>query len=62
MFGRLTYEKGAGVLRMLEQYLGAETYRDGIRHYLVKHSYANTRTTDLWTPSKRSPVHRSATS
>jgi puromycin-sensitive aminopeptidase len=48
MFGRLTYEKGAGVLRMLEQYLGAETYRDGIRHYLVKHSYANTRTTDLW--------------
>jgi len=43
MFGRLTYEKGAGVLRMLEQYLGAETYRDGIRHYLVKHSYANTR-------------------
>jgi puromycin-sensitive aminopeptidase len=48
MFGRLTYEKGAGVLRMLEQYLGAETYRDGIRHYLRKHSYANTRTTDLW--------------
>jgi puromycin-sensitive aminopeptidase len=48
MFDRLTYEKGAGVLRMLEQYLGAETYRDGIRHYLRKHSYANTRTTDLW--------------
>ena len=48
MFGRLTYEKGAAVLRMLEQYLGAETYRDGIRHYLRKHSYANTRTTDLW--------------
>jgi aminopeptidase N len=48
MFGRLTYEKGAAVLRMLEQYLGAETYRDGIRNYLRKHSYANTRTTDLW--------------
>jgi puromycin-sensitive aminopeptidase len=48
MFDRLTYEKGAGVLRMLEQYLGAETYRDGIRHYLRKHSYANTKTTDLW--------------
>ncbi len=48
MFGRLTYEKGASVLRMLEQYLGAETYRDGIRHYLRKHSYGNTRTTDLW--------------
>jgi puromycin-sensitive aminopeptidase len=48
MFDRLTYEKGAGILRMLEQYLGPETYRDGIRNYLHKHSYANTRTTDLW--------------
>jgi puromycin-sensitive aminopeptidase len=48
MFGRLTYEKGASILRMLEQYLGAETYRDGIRNYLRKHSYANTVTTDLW--------------
>lgn len=48
MFDRLTYEKGAGVLRMLEQYLGADVYREGIRHYLRKHSYANTRTTDLW--------------
>jgi puromycin-sensitive aminopeptidase len=48
MFDRLTYEKGAAILRMLEQYLGAETYREGIRNYLRKHSYANTRTTDLW--------------
>ena len=48
MFDRLTYEKGAAVLRMLEQYLGATTFRDGIRHYLRKHSYSNTRTTDLW--------------
>ncbi len=48
MFGRLTYEKGASILRMLEQYLGEETYRDGIRNYLRKHSYANTVTTDLW--------------
>ena len=48
MFGHLTYQKGSAALRMLEQYLGAETFRDGIRHYLRKHSYANTRTTDLW--------------
>lgn len=48
MFDRLTYEKGAAVLRMLEQYLGETIYRDGIRHYLRKHSYANTKTTDLW--------------
>ncbi len=41
-------KRAGGVLRMLEQYLGAESFRDGIRHYLTKHSYANTRTTDLW--------------
>jgi puromycin-sensitive aminopeptidase len=48
MFDILTYEKGGSVLRMLEQYLGADTFRDGIRHYLTKHSYANTVTNDLW--------------
>ena len=48
MFDVLTYEKGGSVLRMLEQYLGEEVFRDGIRHYLTKHSYANTITTDLW--------------
>ena len=48
MFDLLTYEKGGSVLRMLEQYLGEETFRDGIRLYLKKHSYANTITTDLW--------------
>jgi len=48
MFDVLTYEKGGSVLRMLEQYIGAEVYRDGIRHYLRRHSYANTMTTDLW--------------
>ncbi|HEY7930755.1 MAG TPA: M1 family metallopeptidase [Acidimicrobiales bacterium] len=48
MFDVLTYEKGGSVLRMLEQYLGEETFRRGISHYLTKHSYANTVTTDLW--------------
>jgi puromycin-sensitive aminopeptidase len=48
MFDRITYQKGGAVLRMLEQYLGEKTFRDGIRNYLRKHSYANTRTTDLW--------------
>src|SRR5437867_2765396 len=48
MFDVLTYEKGASVLRMLEQYLGAEAFRDGIRLYLRRHEYANAETTDLW--------------
>jgi len=48
MFDVLTYEKGASVLRMLEQYLGAEAFRDGIRLYLRRHQYDNAETTDLW--------------
>jgi puromycin-sensitive aminopeptidase len=48
MFDVLTYEKGASVLRMLEQYLGADAFRDGIRLYLRRHEYANAETTDLW--------------
>ncbi|MCZ7627970.1 MAG: M1 family aminopeptidase [Microthrixaceae bacterium] len=48
MFDILTYEKGASVIRMLEQYLGTEEFRDGIRAYLRRHAHANTETTDLW--------------
>ena len=48
MFDLLTYEKGAAVLRMLEQHIGPEVFRDGVRTYLKAHAYANTVTTDLW--------------
>ncbi len=48
MFDVLTYQKGGALLRMLEQYLGAERFRAGVSHYLRLHSYANTETNDLW--------------
>ena len=48
MFDILTYEKGAAVLRMLEQYLGPPAFQKGISHYLGKHEYDNAETTDLW--------------
>ena len=48
MFDILTYEKGAAVLRMLEQYLGAQAFQKGVSHYLGKHEYDNAETTDLW--------------
>ncbi len=48
MFDLLTYEKGASVLRMLEQYLGPQRFREGVRRYLSEHRYANAETTDLW--------------
>jgi puromycin-sensitive aminopeptidase len=48
MFDVLTYEKGASVLRMLEQYLGPTVFRDGVRDYLRSHAYGNADTKDLW--------------
>jgi puromycin-sensitive aminopeptidase len=48
MFDVLTYEKGCGVLRMLEQHIGPEVFRDGVRTYLKAHAYGNTVTSDLW--------------
>ena len=48
MFDVLTYEKGAAVLRMLEQYLGAVVFREGVRGYLLAHRFANADTGDLW--------------
>ena len=48
MFDVLTYQKGGSLLRMLEQYLTPERFREGVSHYLRKHSYGNTETNDLW--------------
>jgi puromycin-sensitive aminopeptidase len=48
MFDVLTYEKGAAVVRMLEQYLEPDRFREGIRTYMRRHQFGNTETTDLW--------------
>jgi puromycin-sensitive aminopeptidase len=48
MFDVLTYEKGASVLRMLEQHIGPTVFRDGVRDYLLTHAYGNADTKDLW--------------
>ena len=61
MFDVLTYEKGASVVRMLEQYLGADRFQAGIRLYLATHAYGNTETGDLWDAIERAtgePVRR----
>jgi len=61
MFDVLTYQKGAAILRMLERYLGADRFRDGIRLYLARHAYGNTETHDLWHAIEESsgePVRR----
>ena len=49
MFDLLTYQKGAAVVRMLEQFLGEEVFRDGVHRYLSAHLGGNTDNEDLWT-------------
>ena len=48
MFDLLTYQKGGSVLRMVERWLGADAFREGVRHYLDRYRLGNTDTTDLW--------------
>ncbi|HEV2110889.1 MAG TPA: M1 family metallopeptidase [Gammaproteobacteria bacterium] len=47
-FDTITYEKGESVIRMLEQYVGPDAFRDGVRAYMKDHAYGNTVTDDLW--------------
>ncbi len=47
-FDNITYEKGQSFLRMLENYLGENAFRKGIRRYLAEHEFSNTTTADLW--------------
>jgi puromycin-sensitive aminopeptidase len=47
-FDLITYEKGAAVVRMMEHYLGADTFRDGVRRYMRRHREGNAVAADLW--------------
>jgi aminopeptidase N len=47
-FDDITYKKGQSFLRMLESFLGADVFREGIRRYMAEHAYSNTTTVDLW--------------
>ena len=47
-FDGIAYGKSAAVLRMVESYVGRETFRRGVTAYLTKHSYANATAEDFW--------------
>jgi len=46
-FDSITYEKGGAVLAMFERWMGAETFRDGIRLYLRRHAGGTATSTEL---------------
>ncbi len=59
LFDGIAYGKAAAVLRMLESYLGEETFRAGVNAYIQRHQYANATANDFWeaqTKTSRKPV------
>jgi aminopeptidase N len=53
LFDGIAYGKAAAVLRMLEAYLGPETFRAGVNAYLKQHQYANATAEDFWNAQTR---------
>jgi aminopeptidase N len=61
VFDGIAYEKTAGVLRMIEAYVGPVSFRRAIRSYIRKHAYGNAAGEDFWTELARvtgKPVDR----
>jgi alanyl aminopeptidase len=46
-FDGITYQKGAAVLRMFEEWLGEDTYRRAMREYLARHAFGSGNSDDL---------------
>jgi len=49
MFDGISYGKAGAVLLMVENYLGEETFRQGVHKYLATHLYGNATAEDFWT-------------
>jgi len=52
-FDLITYEKGASVVRMIENWLGPAAFRRGVRRYVRAHAEGNTVAADLWSALSR---------
>ncbi|XP_067278034.1 glutamyl aminopeptidase [Pseudorasbora parva] len=48
VFDAISYNKGASILRMLEDLLGRDKFRDGCRQYLKTYPFQNAKTADFW--------------
>ena len=48
LFDGIAYGKAAAVLRMLEAYLGEQTFRAGVNSYVRQHEYGNATAADFW--------------
>lgn len=46
--GAIVYAKGARLLNMIQQYVGEDAFRTGLKRYFADHAYKNTIGNDLW--------------
>ena len=60
-FDGITYGKGSAVINMLEDYVGADAWRAGVRSYIAKRAYGNALTDDLWAEVDRAAPGRQFT-
>lgn len=61
LFDGIAYGKTAAVLRMIESYVGPETFRAGVNRYLQQHAYGNATAADFWntqTTVSKKPVDK----
>uniref|UniRef100_A0A8C8FZM7 Aminopeptidase n=1 Tax=Oncorhynchus tshawytscha TaxID=74940 RepID=A0A8C8FZM7_ONCTS len=48
VFDSISYSKGASILRMVEDWLGRDNFRDGCRKYLKDFHFENAKTDNFW--------------
>lgn len=48
VFDSISYSKGASILRMLEDWMGKDLFRDGCRQYLKDYYFQNAKTANFW--------------
>ena len=61
MFDGISYGKASDVLLSVENYVGPETFRQGVHNYLMAHQYGNATAEDFWnaqTTTSHKPVDK----
>lgn len=48
IFDPISYSKGASIVRMAHNFIGAPAFKDSLRQYLKKFEYSNAVQNDLW--------------
>ena len=48
LFDAISYEKGASIMRMLEQHMGPDDFQQGLHSYMNAFAYSNAEGADLW--------------